>query len=219
MVLSLEIDELINYVNRQMYNLFPDGNSGSILEYKKEFSTTIERLENCFKNIKNSNYCKDTVSYFNHLHSDQYTMFLWFLSNTIWKSKGDLNVCNKLFYMNKSLNGFSCMYDTELPEIFLLLHTVGTVLGKGKYSNYFIATQGCTVGAHKGIYPKIGHNVSLLPNSSIVGDCSIGKNVSIGINATVYNTNIEDNTVVFVDDKGKTNYKYKEDHWSKQWFK
>lgn len=219
MILSLAFDELVQYVYKQMNNLFPDNQGQNILEYKKEFSITIERLENCFKNIKNKNYSDDKETYFNHLHSDQYTMFLWFLSNTIWHRKNDINICNKLFYMNKSLNGFSCMYDTELPEIFLLLHTVGTVLGKAKYSNYFIAAQGCTVGAHHGIYPKIGQNVSLLPYSSIVGDCSIGNQVSIGINAAVYNTNVEDHTVVFVNDKGETNYKYKEEAWSKQWFK
>lgn len=219
MNLSLTFDDLIKYVYRQMNNLFPDDNGIKLSECKKEFSITIERLEYCFKNIKHNNYSNNEATYFNHLHSDQYTMFLWFLSNTIWNRNNDIDICNKLFYMNKSLNGFSCMYDTELPEIFLLLHTVGTVLGKAKYSNYFISTQGCTIGAHKSIYPIIGEHVSLLPNSSIIGDSFIGNNVSVGINATVYNTNIEDNTVIFVDDSGKINYKFKEVAWSKQWFK
>ena len=219
MVLSLKFDELIKYVYKQMSNLFPDSSENNLLKYEEEFSITIEKLEGCFKFIKNNNYSKGNVTYFNHLHSDQYTMFLWFLSNTIWNRKHDIHICNKLFYMNKSLNGFSCMYDTELPEIFLLLHTVGTVLGKAEYSNYFIAAQGCTIGAHKGIYPKIGKNVSLLPNSSIVGKCLIGNNVSVGINATVYNTDIEDDMVIFVNNKGETNYKHKKEAWSKQWFK
>lgn len=218
MILSLSLNDLIKYVFRQMNNLFPDGNGDNILKYRKEFYYTIERMEKCFINVKNHNYSKGTETYFNHLYSDQYTMFLWFLSNTIWNNKYDSNICNKLFYMNKALNGFSCMYDTELPEIFLLLHTVGTVLGKAQYSNYFIATQGCTVGAHHGNYPKIGNHVSLLPNASIVGNCVIANNVSVGINATVYNTNVDDNIVVFVNDKGETNYKYKQEGWANQWF-
>ena len=219
MILSLEFDDLIKYVYKQMNNLFPDGKSDNLLSYKKEFSITIDRLEKCFKHINDNKYCKGEDTFFNHLYSDQYTMFLWFLSNTIWTSKSDMNICNKLFYMNKSLNGFSCLYDTDLPDIFLLLHTVGTVLGKAKYSNYLVATQGCTIGAHKGIYPEIGENVSLLPNASIVGKCLIGNNVSIGLNATVFNKDVKESSIVFVDDRGITNYKHKDTPWSKQWFK
>lgn len=218
MNLSLPLDDLNKYVYSQMNNFFPDGKCGNLLNYKKELSNTIDRLENCFKYVKNKHYSSGVETYFNHLHSDQYTMFLWFLSSTIWNKKHDIEICNKLFYLNKALNGFCCMYDTKLPEIFLLLHTVGTVLGKAQYSNYFIATQGCTVGAHGGVYPSLGENVSMLPNSSIIGDCTIGDNVSIGINSKVYNKSINDNMVIFVNEKGETNYKFKEDSWSKQWF-
>jgi serine O-acetyltransferase len=217
-ILSLEFDDLMKYVYAQMNNLFPDGKGDNLLKYKSEFSLAIERLENCFKHIKNNNYCKDNQTYFNHLHSDQNTMFLWFLSNTIWKSNQDINICNKLFYMNKSLNGLSCMYNTELPDIFVLLHTVGTVLGNAKYSNYFVASQGCTVGAHHGVYPVVGQHVAMLPNSSIVGNCTIGNHVSLGINSTVYGKSIEDHTVVFVNGKGETEYKFKQDSWSNKWF-
>lgn len=218
MILSLTLEELNQYVYKQMENLFPDGKGCDILNYRREANDAIERMENCFKKVKKSSYNDGSQTYFSHLHSDQYTTFLWLLSNSIWKSRADSNICNKLFYMNKALNGFSCMYDTALPEYFLLLHTVGAVLGKAEYSNYLIATQGATVGAHHGIYPKLGEYVSLMPYSSIVGDCNIGKEISIGIGARVYNMDINDNTVVFIDDNGKTNYRFKEQSWAKQWF-
>lgn len=42
--------------------------------------------------------------------------------------------------------------------------------------------------------------------------------IDIGINATIYNSNLEDNAVVFVNDSGETNVKFKLEPWSKQWF-
>ncbi|WPC41054.1 hypothetical protein [Clostridium sp. JS66] len=219
MILSLPENEMINYVFLQLNHFFPDGKEINKLDYKKDFTLSLYRLENCFKHINNKNYCIDGKTYFNYLHSDQYAMFIWFLSNTIWNEKKDSMLSNKLFYLNKIFHGFSCMYDTKLPDIFILFHAVGTVLGKAEYSNYFVATHGCTVGAHNNVYPKIGENVAMLTNSSIIGDCVIGNNVSIGAHTKIYNQNIKNNIVAFTTDKGEVNYKYnKHICWSEKNF-
>lgn len=219
MILSLDENEVIQYVFSQMNHFFPDGKLINPLDYKNDFTLALYRLENCFKHINNESYCIEGKAYFNYLHSDQYAMFIWFLSNTIWNEKKDNILANKLFYLNKVLHGFSCMYDTRLPDIFVLFHAVGTVLGKAEYSNYFAVTHGCTVGAHNGIYPKIGENVAMLTNSSIIGECIIGNNVSIGAHTKIYNKSIDNNMVTFTDDKGAINYKYNKNiSWAEKRF-
>jgi serine O-acetyltransferase len=128
-------------------------------------------------------------------------------------------VANKLYCLNRTLNSLSCSYEAKLPSVFLLLHIVGTVLGKAEYSDFFVAGHGCTVGAHHGIYPKIGRGVSMLPHSSIIGACSIGDRVSLGINAAVYEQDIPDDTIVYVDNEtGRVCSKQSKTPWAQHLF-
>lgn len=218
MILSLTLTDFREYVINQMNYLFPDNQKIDKIQWRKIFDIAVDRIDFCFKHVTLDGYYSNGKTYLNHLHSDQYAMFLWFLSNTTWNETENKVLSNKLFYMNKVLHGLSCMYDTKLPDIFLLLHVVGTVLGKGVYSDFFVATQGCTVGAQNGKYPRIGRGVSLLPNSSVIGECIIGNRVSVGINATVYKTNVSDNTTVYVDQEGNLKFKNSHNPWSQNLF-
>lgn len=199
MELSLSLVDLKSYVSRQLNHFFPDNNEVSFHVDSRAFDVALQRTENCFGHVRLSAYNKNGNPYLNHLYSDQYCVFLWFLSNTIWKMHEDETTSNKLFYLNKSLHGFSCMYDTELPDIFLILHTVGIVLGKAQYSDYLVAFQGSTVGAQKDRYPILGQGVSLLPNSSIIGNCKIGSFSSVGNGVLIYETDIQSQTVIYKD--------------------
>lgn len=209
----MSYNDLKEYVARQLNNFFPDNNKSSFYEYDGAFDMALQRTEYCFKDVALPAYKKNNKTYFNHLHSDQYAVFLWFLSNSIWRETADTELSNKLFYLNKALNGFSCLYDTNLPDIFLLLHNVGTVLGKAEYSNYFVVSQGCTIGAQHGKYPRLGRAVALLPNSSVIGDCIIGDRVSIGIGATIYQQNIERETVAYCGADGTLKLKHQDNCW------
>ncbi len=95
------------------------------------------------------------------------------------------------------LNACDLFYEVELPDIFRLDHPVGTVMGRAKYSDYFLFSQNCTVGNNRGIYPQIGQHVWMCTNASIIGNCIIGNNVIIGANACVKDQNIPDNSIVF----------------------
>lgn len=214
MELSLKKQEFQEYVSNQLNHFFPDNKNVSFKQDDLSFNLALERTEYCFKDVILNSYKKNGHTFLNHLHSDQYTVFLWFLSNSVWKETVNDELANKLFYLNKALNGFSCMYDTNLPDIFLILHSVGTVLGKAEYGDYLVVAQGSTVGAHNGIYPTIGKGVGLLPNSSIIGDSKIGDKVSIGINTTVYGMNIDSENVVFTDIYGEIQLKRKEKSWA-----
>lgn len=196
MITSLKNIELTKYVNFQINNFFPDNVTFNNDELAIFVNLALERIEYCFKHVALKHYYNNNQVIFNHLYSDHYVVFLWFLSNTIYKKFGKCNLADKIYYLNKVMHGLDCMYDTNLPDIFLLFHSSGTMLGKAKYSDYFVALHGCTVGSYNGIYPELGSGVSLTANSSIIGNCQIGDRVSISTGTVLINTSVESDVVV-----------------------
>ncbi|VBB05520.1 Hypothetical protein LUCI_0730 [Lucifera butyrica] len=215
MNLSLSPSELEAYVLRQLKCFFPDNQKIDKVKFRRAFSFALERTEYCFKYIKL--FSKEGQPFLNHLHTDQYAMFLLFLANSIWQKNADDHTASKVFALNKCLHSLNCMYDTRIPDIFLLFHVIGTVLGKAEYADFLIVTHGCTIGAQAGKYPRIGKGVSLLPHSSIIGDCNIGDRVSVGINTTIYQQDIDPDTVVFTQE-GRTCKQFCQLPWGQQFF-
>jgi serine O-acetyltransferase len=203
MILSLDKSELQEYTSRQLNCFFPDKLQIDLKQFDSIFDIAIDRLNYCFEKVAFERYNKNGSTLFNHLYADHYLMYIWFLSNTFRKEIDDRAIASKLYYLNKTLHGFDCMYDTKLPDIFLVFHGVGTMLGKAEYANYFVALQGCTIGSHKGQYPKMGQGVSLTAHSSIIGNCTIGNNVSISAYTNIFQTDIADNYVAYRNKKGE----------------
>jgi serine O-acetyltransferase len=167
-------------------------------EIKGVFTKVKSRLEYCFSHSKNKYYRKNGMVYFNPFHAAQWCIFLYYLSCTLYnKSKDNRVVCDKIYYLNRTLNSCDLFYEVNLPEIFSLDHPLGSVIGRGTFKNYFSFSQGCTVGNNKGIYPVFGENVKMLSNSKVLGDCIIGNNVIIASNTYIKDTNIPDNSIVF----------------------
>ncbi len=139
---------------------------------------------------------------FNPFHSVQYMIFLYYLSRRIYERNGGGKICDKLYYLNKMLNGVDLFYAISLPRHFYAEHPLGSVMGRAIYSDGLIFYQGCTVGGtvdREGqiTYPIIGENVWLYANSSILGNCLIGNNVRVGAGAIIKNQNIPDDSLVF----------------------
>ena len=80
---------------------------------------------------------------------------------------------------------------------FTLDHPVGTVIGRGCFSNGFSFAQNCTVGNNKGVYPVIGKNFRMCANSTVLGNCHIGDNVTLGAGTLVKDQDIPSNSLVF----------------------
>ena len=95
------------------------------------------------------------------------------------------------------MNGCDMFYEVELPEVFMLDHPVGSVIGRGTFGNGFTFGQTCTIGNNNDIYPVLGQNVTLCANASILGNCHIGDNVTIGADACVKDEDIPANSIVF----------------------
>ena len=193
MKMSLKNKDLIDYVEWQLAMFSPDNIEVHSKILLGILPQTLERLEKCFSAIHNKYFDAG----FDHLHGDQYAMFLYFLSNTIYRNGGDLTLCKKLFLLNKYLHGIDVMWEIELPDIFLFAHPVGTVLGRAKYSNYFAVYQNCTVGVNHNVFPTFDEYVSLHPGSMVLGDCHVGRNCKISAGATMIDKDLRENNIQF----------------------
>lgn len=173
----------------------------------------IYRAQRCFKYI-NSKY---HINEINPLHADQYATFLYFLSNCLYNDFGDeLNIlCNKIFNVIRTTSSVDIFYKTKLPDIFFLAHPLGSVIGGGIFSNYFLFRQNCTVGHNNGFYPKIGEFVSMYPGSMILGNSIIGHNVVLSAGSIVIDEKVPDNCIVFGRSPNLTFKIYEEEEMKK----
>lgn len=199
---SLTADELARLVKGQIDHLFPDPNPANLALLKQGVERALPRLEHCFSRLNHKYFFNGKHSVFDHLHGDQYAMWLYFLSNELYRMDEDgLGIAKKLYRLNKSLHGCDIFYEVELPEIFLLTHPLGTVLGRGHYQDYLSVYQQCGVGANYDVYPSMGKFFTLRPNSFILGNSQVGDNVTLAANALLIDKNIASNTVYFGDPK------------------
>lgn len=195
MVTSIPIESIPLLTTHQLNSLF------FMNENEKQLINSlaggvVERLEKCFAPNPNKYYSSNGETYFNPFHSGQYCIYLYFLSNEVWK-KGNNLLADKIYYLNKVMNGLDLFYQVELPEYFTLDHPVGSVIGRGKYSNGFSFGQNCTVGNNKGIYPILGKNFCMCANSTILGNCKVGDNVTLGAGTLVKDQDLPSNSLVF----------------------
>lgn len=189
--------ELAQLVLRQLQNFFPIGTDDiSLVINSLNGGGVLEKLEINFRANPNKYYSKDGKTFFNPFHSGQYCIFLYFLSNEIWK-EGNTLLADKIYYLNKIMNGLDMFYEIELPEVFMLDHPVGSVLGRAKYSDGFSFCQNCTVGNNKGIFPILGKNFKMSANSTILGNCKVGDNVILGAGALVKDQDLPSDCIVF----------------------
>ena len=92
--------------------------------------------------------------------------FLYTLANELYRNGMSSTLSDKLYYLNKTMNGLDMFYAIELPEVWSAEHPVGSVLGRAQYGEGFFFYQGCTVGGNRGkdgvlSYPSIGRNVRM----------------------------------------------------------
>ena len=197
MILEVSKEEIFRGVIRQLQSFFYISDKET--EFLNSFDNEVlKRCEHCFAKSTNKYYSKQGEAYFDPYHSGQYTIFLYYLSNSIFKKdKNDSKLAGRVYYLNKIMNSCDLFYEIELPDIFMLDHPVGSVMGRARYGDYFSFGQNCTVGNNKGIYPVIGNNVRMTANTMIIGNSHIGNNVILGTGACIKDQDIPDNSMVF----------------------
>lgn len=204
MKFSIDKSLILVQLKKQIESTFLiDKNELIILD--KYFDATLERCDICFSMTNNKYYNKDGDTFFSPYITTQYTIFLYYYSNTIYRNEPlHILLCDKLYYLNKMLNGLDLFYMVSMPDNFMCEHPVGTVIGgSGKFGNGFLFYQNCTVGGfhiykeNKIAYPTIGDNVRMFAGSMIIGSCNIGDNVNVGARALLKNCDIPSNSTVF----------------------
>lgn len=211
MKISLNKKMLLEYVVKQLNHFYPDQNMVKIdLELMNAMDVALDRLEYCFKDVVIKNYHIGTDVYFDHLHMDQYSQFLYFFSNTIWKMGLDESISQKIMGLNRAISGMFVSYKCELPKIFLFYHAVGTVIGNAVYNDYLVIFQNVTINTSDsrgdGEKPVLGKGVFLGAGVKIVGSPKIGDRVSIGASSYIYNQNIGDDCIA-INVNGKVEIK------------
>jgi serine O-acetyltransferase len=156
----------------------------------------LARAEKCFAAMTGKYFRREGKVYFNPFHSGQYTVFLYFVSHAVWRGGAPL-LADRVYYLNKALNGLDLFYEVEMPDIFFTDHPVGSVIGRGRFGDGFSFTQNCTVGNNKGVYPTFGRNVSLMSGAKVIGDTQVGDNVIFAANTYVKDARIPSNSLVF----------------------
>jgi serine O-acetyltransferase len=189
---SLDHAALTAYVRAQLEAFFPDGTPVAAADV---VAAAAERARHCFSSIRHPAFGDADSVVFDHLHGDQYTMFLYYASNSAFAA-GDLTLAKKLFLLNKALNGFFCMYDTLLPPVMFLNHALGTVIGRGTYGNYLLVTQNVTFGKEDGNAPVIGEGVIVYGGALIAGATTVGDRTVVAANASIRNADVPAESVV-----------------------
>ena len=143
-----------------------------LFKITKEESTEIsiifpkvkERLHYCFSHSQNKYYKNGVNVYFNPFHSGQWTIFLYYLSHSLFNKSADNRiVCDKIYYLNRMLNSCDLFYEVNLPDIFFLDHPLGSVIGRGTFKNYFSFSQGCTIGIIKESFLRLEKKLKCYP--------------------------------------------------------
>jgi serine O-acetyltransferase len=183
--------ELAAYIGRQLHHFFPASvQAPDILD--EDIADALNRFFGSAVHIRR--WCDPLV--FSSGQTEKNTQFLYLLANSIYRRRGVNPLSERLFALNKALNGFTCYYTTALPEIFFVGHSVGVVLGKAQYSDYFMVFQGATVGQIDEAQPVLGRGVILFPHAVVAGRSRIGPNTFISANVSVINRQILGDTIV-----------------------
>lgn len=192
--ISLKEQELAGYLVSQLNSFFPSKPLVCIKDLLKLQSLALNKLEFCFSKINIKYFCDGKTSIFNHLNGDQYSMYLYLMSFLAYKDLNNSELASKIYLLNKSLHGIDAFYEVELPNIFLFIHPLGTVLGRASYSDYLLVYQRCGIGANKGFKPSLGKFLTLHPGASILGRSVTGNNCAVGSDSLVIDKTIKDNT-------------------------
>lgn len=197
--MTLSPAALAQYVALQLSRFFPDRDV-SADEISEALPRTLERVEFNFSHSKSGRYFDGKGARFDHLNTDQYCVFLYYLANTIHRSQGDRTTASKLYALNKALNGIDLFFEVEMPDVFGVQHPVGVVVGRAKLSNYLFLYQRCTIGGNLALeYPALEEGVVLFGDTAVVGRTKLGANTWVSVGTRIIDASIPGGNVVVGD--------------------
>lgn len=198
---TLTVAQLATYVQRQFSHFFPD-EAPVPANFQQLIDRAWERSLYCFSKINQKHFCRDHQVFFNHLNGDQYATFLYFLSN-----EGYQNQCQEVYiksaYLNKALHGIDLFGHIEMPKVFLLVHPVGTIVGRAVFGEKIVIYQGVTIGgkhrADGGIdYPKFSDQTVLYSNATVIGKTDLPSRTVVASGAFLSDFQLSESNKIIV---------------------
>ncbi|MBW3733663.1 hypothetical protein ACFX5Z_21100 [Aeromonas dhakensis] len=186
------LDDLSEFMIQQLSSLYP---STSINEDKLAIINSLPLALRRMKEIKKVAIPYDENIFYTY-HSMEYSTFLYIIANTIYSTNGNIELCDRIFLLNRSLNSIDLFYKNNMPPIFIIAHGLGCVIGNAEYGNNLIFFQNTTIGRVGNDSPKIGDNVIIYPNCVITGKTVIGSNCVISAGTVIHNRIVPDNSLV-----------------------
>ena len=208
-------ESLLDYLAVQCSHVVPDGREQAFRQaVDAHLDEALQRMHVCI------NACAPwRADQFNVLQSSQHTIFLYYLSNTIWLRSGDTAAATRLFLMNKAFNAIDLFYEIAMPEVFYIGHSVGIVLAKATYGNYLVLYQNSTVGRHKDQIPVIGDRVVLYPNTAVIGRSVIGDDAVLSQGVSAVNKVVPPGVIAFRGSTGDLAFQPRPDDLLKEYFR
>lgn len=199
---TLSSRQLSAYVLKQTDHLFPDGRQVGVDEALPAVEKALERmafsLSHCIWYNKRTTLPPDARPCFNHLYSDQQAVFLAYLANQLAQESELRWMADKVYCLNKALNGIDVGWAVNLPRVMQVVHGLGTVIGRASFADYLMIYQGCTIGGSPELaYPTLGRGVILYAGSRVIGNAHIGDNVIIGAGAQIVDQDVPADSLVF----------------------
>ncbi len=152
----------------------------------------------CYAHLGNKYYSGADGARLYPFHGGKYCIFLYFLSRALHAlGPEQRSLADRVYCLNRTLHGVDFYYEVELPDVFMVDHPLGSVLGRAAYSDFLSVAQNCTVGNNNGVYPRLGRDVSLMAGAGVLGDCTVGDHVVVAADAFVIDTDIPPFSVVF----------------------
>lgn len=199
----LPAERILELLFRQLSNFFfLDDKEREVLA--AELPAVLDRCEYCFMRVDNKYFRRDGEAWFNPYHSGQWLIFLCFMASAVSRrgSAADKSLADRVYYLNKIMNGVDIYHEVRLPDVLFFEHPLGSVIGRANIGDGLTMYQGCTIGGNpakdgKIYYPEIGRNFTMYANSRILGNCRVGDNVTLASGAYVKDTDIPAGSVVF----------------------
>lgn len=142
-----------------------------------------------------------------------------FLQSQLYTS-GYHQLSEKVYYYFRTNFDVDIFPSRILPENFLLMHPLGSILGNAQYGNYLVVYQSVTIGGNPKLeYPIIGEGAVFFAGAKVIGNSKIGENAIIGASVTINNEDIPDNTVCFLDKENRRQFKLNKQSNRKSYFR
>lgn len=174
------------------------GMSSILVPYENLFYAIYDKIRHEHKKVFWRYYrSADGVPLVNPLNLEHLTRLLHPFMRRLHVAGAPDALVDSLFHIMRKDCNLNLFYRTEEIDQFFPLHALGSVIGYAEFGPFIAITQQCTIGHNNGRYPTIDGGLWMGPNSSILGQCKIGKNVKFAANSMVVDQDVPADTIVF----------------------